>query len=112
MNINLPLQLTGTHQYARQSKTVDLIFDNNHIISTSNITNAHTSQGAFTLSEVSSGYDANNIRITNIAGYNGFTFLKYCPHCERIKPLVDFDNIGRYNSSRDQSNCNACRGSY
>lgn len=61
-----------------------------------------------------SGTTLNNIRLTNLTGYNGGQFLKRCPRCNEIKPFNSFGEAGRYtnNTQRDQSNCNSCRARY
>ncbi len=77
----------------------------------------HLRKGPFVFVEGTiSGYyekDGEKIRITNLVGYNGKSFLKYCPNCKKIKPIKDFDYSGRTtDNKRDQSNCSKCRSRY
>ena len=53
------------------------------------------------------GYDGDNLRITNIVGYENGDFLKVCPHCNRILPTESFRL--RSTIDRDQSWCIDCR---
>ena len=53
------------------------------------------------------GYDGDNLRITNIVGYENGDFLKICPHCNRILPTEAFRL--RPTVGRDQSWCMDCR---
>lgn len=54
-----------------------------------------------------SGYDGNNIRVTNIVGYENGDFLKVCPNCNEILPSEAFGL--RSTIDRDQSWCMDCR---
>lgn len=56
---------------------------------------------------LTSGYDGNNLRITNIVGYANGDFLKYCPNCKRTLPSEFFGLRSTIN--RDQSWCMDCR---
>lgn len=112
MRIILPFRLTGSGNPGyRYPNSVTIRYSNGSILTNISVITSNMLTSPFRM-DISSGYGSNNVRITNIAGYDGTDFLKWCPHCKKIKPLSDFDNIGRYNSSRDQSNCNDCRGSY
>lgn len=58
--------------------------------------------------------DSNNTRLTNYVGYDCQSgWLKWCPNCRNIMPLIYFDYNGRYTGvSRDQSQCSNCRSGY
>lgn len=57
-----------------------------------------------------SGYDSDNLRITNIVGIKNGDFLKECPKCGRAKCSEEFGL--RITVKRDQSECTDCRGEY
>lgn len=57
-----------------------------------------------------SGYDGNNIRVTNLVGFSNGDFLKKCPHCGKTKPSEAFGL--RTTVGCDQSNCMDCRSLY
>lgn len=113
MKVNLPLRLTGSGNpgYMNQNY-VDLIYENGGILRRVGTIDTNIMIRPFFM-EMSSGYDANNNRITNIVGYDGINLLKYCPRCQCTKPTTEFGYSGRVTTSRrDQSECNSCRGSY
>ena len=53
------------------------------------------------------GRDGNNVRITNIVGYENGDFLKWCPCCKRIRSSQNFGL--RLTENKDQSYCTDCR---
>lgn len=57
-----------------------------------------------------SGYDGNNLRVTNIVGFSNGDFLKACPKCGETKPSEAFGL--RETLDRDQSYCKDCRSQY
>ena len=57
-----------------------------------------------------SGYDGDNLRVTNIVGIQNGDFLKECPKCGRAKCSEQFGL--RTTVNRDQSECTDCRGEY
>jgi len=57
-----------------------------------------------------SGYDGNNLRVTNIVGVQNGDFLKECPKCRRVKCSEEFGL--RKTVNRDQSECTECRSEY
>lgn len=57
-----------------------------------------------------SGYDGNNLRVTNIVGIQNGDFLKECPKCRCVKCSEEFGLRKTVNS--DQSECLDCRGEY
>lgn len=57
-----------------------------------------------------SGYDGDNLRVTNIVGIQNGDFLKKCPKCKQIKHSEEFGL--RKTVNRDQSQCTDCRGEY
>lgn len=56
---------------------------------------------------ICSGYDGNNIRVTNLVGYANGDFIKWCPHCKRNLPSELFGL--RKTINQDQSWCMDCR---
>lgn len=113
MIVNLPLKLTdsGNPGYMYQNY-VDLIYANGEILRGIGTIDSNITIRPFFM-EMSSGYDNNNNRITNIVGCDGINLLKYCPRCQCTKPTTEFGFKGRVTTSRrDQSECNSCRGSY
>ena len=113
MIIILPLRLTGSGNpgYKIQN-SVNINYSNGTTLKNVSIIDSSITTMAFTM-DMSSGYDANGNRITNIIGFDGSELLKYCPSCEYIKPSTDFGWSGRVTTSRrDQSECNHCRSSY
>lgn len=113
MIVNLPLRLTGSNNPGyRYEKYVDLIYEDGNIIRGVNVIDNNITTKPFFM-EISSGYDANNNRITNIVGYDGINLLKYCPKCGCTKPTTEFGYSGRVTTDRrDQSDCNSCRSNY
>ncbi len=75
-----------------------------HLENSMTFTTAPTKPLSFTKSN---GYDGNNIRVTNIVGYENGDFLKVCPHCNGILPSESFGL--RPTMDRDQSWCMDCR---
>lgn len=63
------------------------------------------------LKQMTNGYDANGVRVTNIVGFQKGDFVKVCPHCGRELPASMFGL--RYDAQnakqRDQSYCGKCR---
>ncbi|MDD7372568.1 MAG: hypothetical protein SO136_06275 [Sarcina ventriculi] len=113
MMVNLPLRLTGSGNPGyRIPNTVTITYSNGRILRNVGLIDTSITTSSFTM-DMSSGYDSNVNRITNIVGYNGQYLLKYCPQCGHTKPTIDFDWSGRVTTGRrDQSDCNNCRGSY
>lgn len=113
MIVNLPLRLTGSGNPGyRQANSVNITYNNGSTLTNISIIDNSIATTPFTM-DMSSGYDANNNRVTNIVGFNGQELLKYCPSCGNIKPTTSFGYSGRVtNSRRDQSECNNCRSSY
>lgn len=113
MIVNLPLRLTGSGNPGyKLNKTVNITYEDGTIIRNINVINSFIARMPFTM-PMSSGYDFNGNRITNIVGFDGTYLLKWCPSCQIIKPTISFGWIGRVtNGRRDQSECNDCRGSY
>ena len=56
---------------------------------------------------ITGGYDGDNVRMTNIVGYENGDFLKWCPHCDEVLPSESFGL--RPTMDRDQSWCKDCR---
>lgn len=115
MNVKLPIYFTEEGRgWKYRPKEIMLKFENGQDVLTALFTYEHKQLGKCTFEKVNGYYIEDNIkiRVTNYVGFNGEAFLKICPHCGKIKPTYDFDFIGRYDETRDQSNCNECRGSY
>ena len=113
MIVTLPLRLTGSGpSNYRTPNYVNIVYNNGTILNNINIIDNSITIAPFTM-DMSSGYDNNSNRITNIVGFDGYNLLKYCPSCHSIKPTIEFGYLGRVTTSRrDQSECNLCRSSY
>lgn len=113
MIVTLPLRLTGSGNPGyRHPNSVNITYINGIINTNVSIIDNSITTMEFSM-DMSSGYDANRNRITNIIGFNGHELLKYCPACRCSKPTTSFGWSGRVtNSRRDQSDCNDCRSSY
>lgn len=85
-------------------------------VTTNNLTINHLTSSFIILDGPISGYFTDSlqqIRVTNLVGFDGTNLLKRCPSCGYDKSLVGFDYSGRYTDGRrDQSCCNECRGNY
>lgn len=112
MIVSLPLTLTGSGPLGyRTPNYVDIVYQNGQTLTHINVIDDSITIFPFTM-DMSSGYDSNNNRVTNIVGFDGQTLLKYCPCCNLIKPTTDFGYAGRVTTSRrDQSQCSDCRSS-
>ncbi|MGV2805050.1 hypothetical protein GNF85_15535 [Clostridium perfringens] len=113
MIVTLPLRLTesGNPGY-RIPNSVSIIYRDGTMLTNVNIIDDSITIMPFFMVR-SSGYDANNNRITNIVGFDGNSLLKYCPSCGATKPTTEFGYTGRVTTSRrDQSECSDCRSSY
>lgn len=113
MIVTLPLRLTGSGNPGyRQPNSVTVTYQNGNVLRNVSVINSTITISAFTM-DMSSGYDANGYRVTNIVGFNGHELLKHCPRCNRAKPTTKFGYSGRVTTStRDQSECNDCRSGY
>ena len=78
MMVNLPLRLTGSGNPGyRIPNTVTITYSNGRILRNVGLIDTSITTSSFTM-DMSSGYDSNVNRITNIVGYNGQYLLKYC----------------------------------
>lgn len=113
MIVRLPLRLTGSGPSGyNQPNSVTITYHNGNVLYNVNVIDSNITTSAFTM-DMSSGYDDDGDRITNIVGYNGHELLKYCHSCRCEKPTTQFGYSGRVTTSnRDQSQCNDCRSSY
>lgn len=108
MHINLPLVLDSD---------VRITYNSGQSFITNIIEEVHITGEPFVIEPKINGVDAEHVRITNIVGHNGVSFLKRCPNpeCDNpIKTVHEFGDSGRVSSGRrrDQSNCNNCRAKY
>lgn len=111
--VTLPLRLIGSSNPGyKVQNLVNVFYSNGTVLTNVSVIDSSITIMNFTM-DISSGYDANGHRITNIVGFNGNELLKYCPSCGYIKPSTSFGWNGRVTTSRrDQSECNECRSSY
>jgi|GEM_PF-3369161 len=121
MDINYPIYFTRkgrgiNWRLAINRIRVTIRYNNGNTLVSDNLSGIHL-RSSFTFDGgYVSGYfiEGNEmIRVTNLVGYDGSSILKWCPNCEQIKDIEDFDYSGRYvNGQRDQSNCKDCRSGY
>lgn len=113
MIVTLPLRLTGSGPSGcNQPNSVTVTYQSGQVLRNVGVIDSNITTSAFTM-DMSSGYDANNNRITNIVGFDGHELLKHCPRCNLPKPTTQFGYSGRVTTSRrDQSECTDCRSGY
>ena len=119
MEMKLPFYFTSSGKGWRHSpRDVTLRYEDGSVQTTGVLGPQHLAGGGFSVEESPvSGFYVDDVgrevRITNIVGFDGSRFLKYCPSCGRTKPVSEFGASGRHTTGpRDQSECSACRSEY